>query len=857
MPSPEDVIQADCGAGSTEVGQSLTRREFLEASALLATTLIPGTATAQLPIPTRGKGSATPAQRLLTGWEYHAGSLGGIWEVWRGREISASHWQAVEMPHCFNVRDAVDPDEPYYQGPGWYRCRLSVANPYPAGRTLLHFEGAGQVTEVFVHLEKLTRHVGGYDEFTVDITDAVARLAESGNGRDAGTEGKGPPEVSIAVLCDNSRDLERIPSDLSDFTLYGGLYRYVNLIYVPAVSIERLHVETTVESSHRARAVIKVRLYNPSVLTEEATYRLTVLDPRGRAVHRVSRTSPPWNGEIQLFELDLDHPILWSPAQPALYHCELTAAGPGGECVVTERFGLRYFEFVQHGPFKLNGTRLLIRGTQRHEDHAGLGAAMPEDLIRQEMRMIKELGANFIRLGHYQQSRIVLDLCDELGILVWEEVPWCRGGLGGPAYRQQARDMLRNMIDQHYNHPSIILWGLGNENDWSGDSPQFHREDIRAFMTELNTLAHQLDPGRKTSIRRCDFARDIPDVYSPSIWMGWYRGQYTEYKSECLQQMQKVEHFLHMEWGGDSHPGRHSEAVDRVFLPASASPPPIGYDFHTGSATPNASRDGLWSETYICNLFDWCLKEQETMPWLTGAAQWAFKDFATPSRPQNPLPRVNQKGLVERDLRPKEGYYVFQSYWSPRPMIRIYGHSWLRRVGGAGKQQLVKVYSNCKTVELFLNGRSCGPRKRNSQDYPAAGLRWIVSFPVGENHLRAVGHGQGTTIEDELRFEYLTEPWGAPALLELTESSRTDDRVVVGVWARDEKRLACLDARQRVRFGIAGDGRLQDNLGTVRGSRVVELRDGWAEIAVLLPHGRSVISASAEGLPTAFLSLER
>jgi len=139
---------------------------------------------------------------------------------------------------------------------------------------------------------------------------------------------------------------------------------------------------------------------------------------------------------------------------------------------------------------------------KRHEDHAGYAAAMPHDLIRKEMQMVKEMGANFIRLAHYQQSRIILNLCDSLGIMVWEEIPWCRGGLGGNQYQQQAKRMLTNMIEQHLNHPSVIIWGLGNENDWPGDFPEFDKDKIRTFMKELNGLSHQLDPSRKTGIRR-------------------------------------------------------------------------------------------------------------------------------------------------------------------------------------------------------------------------------------------------------------------------------------------------------------------------------------------------------------------
>jgi len=824
----------------------ITRREFIETSGLVAAMLIhPSVYCA-----TSETSGIRYSRRVLTGWEFHQGSLGGIWEVWRGKEVADHHWQATELPHCFNARDAVDPDEPYYQGPGWYRIKLKVANPYPNGRTLLYFEGAGQTTDVFVHLEKVAHHVGGYDEFVVDITDAVSRLPSGLSGDD----------VPVAVLCDNSRDLERIPSDLSDFTLYGGLYRYVNLLYVPAISIERLHVQTSVvphggvNAGANAHAAVKVRLYNPRTLQDELQFELRALDPDGNVIYHHVLRSSPWTGEKSLFDFELPRPQLWSPSRPSLYRCELTLSGPDGKTAVTERFGLRYYEFTTHGPFKLNGERLLIRGTQRHEDHAGLGAALPEELTAREMRLIKELGANFVRLGHYQQSRTVLDLCDELGLLVWEEVPWCRGGVGGPAYRQQAHDMLHNMIDQHYNHPAIILWGLGNENDWPGDFPTFSKDDVRAFMTELNSIAHQMDPGRKTAIRRCEFAKDIPDVYSPSIWMGWYRGQYTEYAHESFQEMQKVEHFLHMEWGGDSHAGRHSEQVDEVFIqgPAGAEKR-IGYDFQATGSAPNPSKEGVWSETYLCNLFDWCLKEQETMPWLSGAAQWNFKDFATPLRPQNPVPRVNQKGLVERDLTPKEGFYVFQSYWSHRPMVHIYGHTWPVRWGEPGERKLVKVYSNCDTVELFLNGASCGVKKRNSQDFPAAGLRWIVSFRAGDNRIRAVGHGKGAPVEDEVRLQYQTAKWGKVSTMELKESSRKGDLVTLELWARDENQVFCLDARTRVRFEIAGEGSLQDDLGTVSGSRVVELRNGRAEVTMSLRRGRCVVSASAEGLPTAFL----
>ncbi|MFI5105555.1 MAG: glycoside hydrolase family 2 protein, partial [Terriglobales bacterium] len=433
--------------------------------------------------------------RRITAWEYHARDLGGIWEAWRGDKNGDPAvdlgWRAVELPHCFNGYDATDPDQPYYQGPGWYRTRLALANPYPQGRTLLHFEGAGQRCQVFLHLEEIGRHIGGYDEFVVDITATTTRFVTAHN----------TPEIPLAVRCDNSPDLEMMPSGLSDFIRYGGLYRHVNLVYVPAIALERVHIETTVAPGGPAKVMVRARLYNPSGLKENVEIALRVTGPGGAIVFAHSRQLAAWEGERELVSFAVENPELWSPAHPALYRCEITLAGGSGRTNVAERFGLRHFEFLPHGPFHLNGERLLLRGTHRHEDHAGVGAATPDDMVRREMELIKAMGANFIRLGHYQQSRLVLDLCDELGLLVWEEIPWCRGGLGGERHKQQARDMLRALIDQHYNHPAVIVWGLGDELDWPGDFPEFDAGKIRAFVTELNHQAHALDPSRATGLR--------------------------------------------------------------------------------------------------------------------------------------------------------------------------------------------------------------------------------------------------------------------------------------------------------------------------------------------------------------------
>jgi beta-galactosidase len=823
-----------------------TRREFLKSSALAAgVALLPVASSRADPT----SASSTTAETLTAGWEHFRGALGGAWDVWRNDLAESTVWKPVEVPHCFNARDAVDPDQPAYEGPGWYRRKLQIRNPFVRGRTLLHFEGAGQKCEVFVGLQTVGRHFGGYDEFTVDITDAMEDFAKTGQ------QLSGYP---LAVRCDNSRDPEMIPSSLNDFHRFGGLYRNVTLLYGPLISLKRVHIAVAMSDPSSTQVTIKAQLHNPAAVQETVQLRTRIFDPKGSLVHSSSGRFQPWDAEREISVFKLRGPQLWSPSQPALYRCEVELESTHGISAEAERFGCRYFEFVEHGPFKLNGKRLFLRGTQRQEDHAGVGAAMSDDLIRAEMRLIKEMGANFVGLAHHQQSRTVLEQCDELGLLALEEIPWSRGGLGDENYKQLARDMLRAMIDQHANHPSLILWGLANEMDWPGDFPDFDKERIRAFVQELADEAHQLDPSRPTFLRRCAFAKDLVDVYSPSIWAGWYHGPYTQYEGRLRKEWQTAPRLLHIEWGADSHARRHSEDPDQQLakLLSGTNIDEVERERLLTDGQTIASQHGDWSETYACNLFDWHLKEQQAMPWLAGSAQWIFKDFSSPRRPESPIPYVNQKGLVERDLTLKEGYYVFQSYWTEKPMIHIYGHSWPTRWGGPDELKLVKVYSNCETVELLVNGVSKGTKRRNSQDFPAAGLHWLTRLNGGDNHLQAVGRAKGIRVQDSLDLQYQPVGWGPAARLELREIARDEGRVAVEARLLDGNNATCLDARNRVWFGLTGDGTLLDDTGTSTGSRCVELYNGRAQISLARRAGTSVVSVHSKSLPSVFLTVD-
>ena len=720
--------------------------------------------------------NAQVKMRIDDNWQFVRQDMANVWEVLRpvqpGKPESVPLWKDVSLPHCYNAEDGVDPDVNYYQGAAWYRTTLQIDNPYPDGHTLLEFEGAGQKTMVYADTALVGSHVGGYDRWTVDIT-------RFGNCK-----------LSIAVRCDNSRDVEMIPSDLSDFCLYGGLYRHVNILYMPNDYIEDVRIDVS-----------------GNTVTIDPQYHLQVeiIAPDGKRVYHGDNRQP----------ITIKKPALWDVDNPQLY----TALIKYGEQLIEKRFGFRTFEFQEHGPFYLNGRRLLLNGTHRHEDFAGVGAAMTDSQIRNEMQQIKDMGANFIRLGHYQQNDLVLQLCDSLGLLVWEEIPWCRGGVGGDSYQQQAHRMLTNMINQHRHHPSVILWGLGNENDWPGDfSSKVDTLGVRKLMISLNDLAHRLDPLRMTTIRRCEFCADIVDVYSPSIWAGWYSRRFTDYRQMEQSAIRRYPRFFHAEWGGDSHAGRHSED---------------GFDIEAGD------RNGDWSESYIVRLFDWHLKEQSQLDSLSGCAFWTFKDFCTPLRPNNPIPYVNQKGVCQRDGTLKESYYVFQSYWSKKPMLHIYGHSWPIRWGSEGEEKEILVYSNEPEVELFVNGKSYGKKHRNMTDYPAQGFHWKVPLENGTNHIRAVS----ALLADEITCDYQTAKWGTPAQIELNYKEG-----LVTAQICDEKGIPCLDSKDWIAFSFIGEGYLHHNEGTATGSRRIQAANGRASIR-LDASGDCIIYASTLQTP--------
>ena len=529
------------------------------------------------------------------------------------------------------------------------------------------------------------------------------------------------------------------------------------------------------------------------------------------------------------FQDALNAPKLWHTNSPSLYTLVLRLQ-KDGELVdeISEKIGFRWFEFKPYGGFYLNGERLLLRGTHRHEEHAGVGAAVSNKQHWADIQQIKDMGANFVRLGHYPQDPEVYKACDSLGLLVWDEIPWCRGGVGEDLWKTNTKNFLTEMITQNHNHPSIITWSLGNEIYWLPDFEDGdNREKINTFLKELQELSKSLDPNRPTAIRKYYEGSDIVDVFSPSIWSGWYSGSYKNYGTALETYKKKYPRFIHVEYGASSHFGKYAEDAYAFQNKVDDE----GWEEQiTQTGQANVAQIGDWSESYAIDLFDWHLHVTEEDSTFVGNAQWAFKDFGTPLRPENPIPYVNQKGLVDRDGNPKESFYVFKSYWAEQPFVHIVGNNWKVRQGEKDQEKEVRVYSNCESVQLFHNGINLGKITKDNKVFPAGGLVWDVKFKEGENTLKAIGTNG---IEDEITFLYRTQKNGNAKQLQLTYQATADNNYLITALALDANGLPCVDYNKRVYFQCLSGGQLLENQGTIEGSSIIEMANGRAQIKLI------------------------
>ncbi|MGE5500234.1 MAG: glycoside hydrolase family 2 TIM barrel-domain containing protein, partial [Syntrophothermus sp.] len=428
---------------------------------------------------------------------------------------SAVNWQKVDLPHTWNRFDALDQVPGYRRDAGWYEKDIFVPETINDQRVVLYFEGVNLNCEVYVNGKKAGGHTGGFTGFETDITDYVKKAEKN----------------LIRVRADNSYDINIVPSQKSDFVVYGGITRNVWLCIRPGLHLNKMMIQTPAVTEKKAEARISF-IISDGVKDKQTEVSAVIKDPAGKIVSSSKIELEKGENRGVLIIRDIKNPKLWSPDSPVLYTAELTlSAGGKVHDKISDRFGCRWYEFKEKGAFYLNGKRLLLRGTHRHEELSGMGNALPDSVHRNDIKMIKEMGANFVRLAHYPQAPEVYRACDELGLLVWDENPWCRGGMGGAEWQANTKNIFREMIMQNYNHPSIILWSIGNESDWMPDFPGGDNTDsLKAFAAVLNRLAKELDPYRYTTTRKFPQAAGVVDVFSPSIWSGWYSDIYSNYE---------------------------------------------------------------------------------------------------------------------------------------------------------------------------------------------------------------------------------------------------------------------------------------------------------------------------------------
>ncbi|MEM1122125.1 MAG: glycoside hydrolase family 2 TIM barrel-domain containing protein [Bacteroidota bacterium] len=773
-------------------------------------------------------------QNINENWEYVEENFTTVKQA-----KGANNWQSIDLPHTWNQWDATDLEPGYRRNASWYRKTLTIPNRKNAVFKL-YFEGVNTQAQIYVNGQQAGEHTGGYVGFEIDITQLVNQGADN----------------EILVRADNGYNRDLIPSQKADFFIYGGITRDVFLKILPKKHLVKVAVSAPKVSAEAASTFVKV---GTNGLQNKESYDLhfeLIEKASGKTVLAIKRENVTQN-EVSIDLPILKTPSLWSPDAPNLYLLK-TKLVQNGQVVdeQTETIGYRWYEFEPNGPFFLNGKRLLIRGTHRHEEHAGYGMAVPNEIHRRDMKMIKEMGANFVRLGHYPQDPEVYRAANELGLILWDELPWCRGGVGGDKWMANTTQLLEEQIRQNYNHPSIFFWSVGNEIYWLPDFPDGDNPTkLNQAVTDLHNKCHELDPYRLTAIRKYYDGADLVDVFSPSIWSGWYSGVYDNYQATLEKNRPKYKRFLHTEYGGSSHVGRHTETP--VTGKGLVNEDEWAETINQANVT-NIAKTGDWTENYIVDLFDWYLSITEKLDWFAGNAQWAFKDFGTPLRPENAIPYINQKGLVDRAGNPKDAYYVFKSYWAKEPFAYIESHTWTERSGPKGKTRNISVFSNTEQVELTLNGKVLNTKVRQVGVFPACGLNWDVEFREGSNTLIATAFRQNQVVAaDTLTVDYTYKKAGKPHRIALRTQKLSNGHTLVVATMVDKNNQRVLDYEDRCYFTLLdGNSELLQHYGTPTKSQVVEMANGRAAIELVPAPGRTVVEARNQDFKGSYIELD-
>ena len=551
----------------------------------------------------------------------------------------------VRLPHTWNAQDGQDGGNDYWRGTAVYEKEFF--RPDWFGEIVLEFAGAAMSADVFVNGAQLAHHDGGYSTFRVNITDALV-----------------PGNNKVTVSVDNSEN-DRVYPQKADFTFYGGLYRDVQLLLLPP---EHFEVCKDGTPGIKVTPVVKGSAAEVTVETWQ-NGEGTVSFRFGDEVY----TAESRNGHASVtFPIENVH--LWDGVNdPYLYSIEAQF----GEDVIAARFGCRSFSFDPEKGFLLNGHSYPLRGVSRHQDFLGVGNAITLQEQTLDMELIREIGANTIRLAHYQHAQEFYDLCDEYGMIVWAEIPYITEHM--PNGRQNTMDQMRELITQCYNHPSIVCWGLSNEVAVHGIT-----EDLMQNHILLNDLCHEMDKTRPTTMAHPFMLEhespliQISDIGSYNLYFGWYMG--------TLEQ-------------NDSFFDEYHEKYPKRIMGFSE----YGADANVRFQTAHPEQ-GDYSEQYQCLYHESLLGTIRRHPWMWATHLWNMFDFAADGRDEGGTHGLNQKGLVTFDRKiKKDAFYLYKATWNKEePFVHICGRRYIDRTE---QETEVRVYSNQHQVTLMVDGQ--------------------------------------------------------------------------------------------------------------------------------------------------------
>lgn len=589
-------------------------------------------------------------------------------------------WESLNLPHTWNGKDGQDGGNDYYRGKCYYKKQID-ASDMEGEKLYIKFYGVNSSCEVFFNGNKIGSHDGGYSAFTLELDEKSGELV---------------------VEVDNSPTEEVYPQQ-ADFTFYGGIYRNVELISVPKVHfVDEFHI-TPVMNGSSANISFDVKT------SSNATVEYEIVNDNEVIYHSENK------------ETVIENPHLWNGRKdPHLYTANAYIV-VDGEVVdkVSARFGIRSFEIDPNRGFILNGKEYPLRGVSRHQDRPNIGNALLPEHHEEDIDLICELGATTIRLAHYQHDQYFYDLCDERGMVVWAEIPYISRHMDNGFANTMSQ--MRELVEQCYNHPSIVVWGLSNEITMGGVNSPKLIENHKA----LNDLCHELDKTRLTTLAAltmCPIDAEyiqIPDVLSYNHYFGWYGGNTS----------------MNGPWFDDFHAKYPNRAIGISEYGCEA------LNWHTSNP-----EQGDYTEEYQAYYHEELIKQIAERPYLWATHVWNMFDFAADARAEGGENGMNHKGLVTFDRKyKKDSFYAYKAWLSDEPVLHICSKRYIDRVEDVTK---VTVYSNQAEVELFANGVSVGKQAKGK--YP------FFYFEVkneGETELKAVAGD----LEDTAKIKKVAE----------------------------------------------------------------------------------------------------